>query len=232
MFGSKDGELLAIMTVMFLIAALFAGFFYFGYSSASSGESYMLANQVNASALSHNYTALKTAFVKAQSNYTGLKSNYTTLQAIVSDPYYSETLYSDNTVIVPAGSYNYGSYSLTNNLYYAPGTYNLSYYAPYPGYIVFNETNNGRPNNQSGGYFYLYFSNGKPYQAGSYSNSEQDGGQFNSYVAPWTEASPANGNRIVVPVQNGTNYILFTNYNFNRSITVTFSAEYYGYKLG
>lgn len=58
-----------------------------------------------------------------------------------------------------------------------------------------------------------------------------------SNVEPWTQVTPFNNQTMIIPVKNGTNYVIFDNGNANQqhgvnpfSINVTFSMTYHGFK--
>lgn len=164
-----------------------------------------------------------------------------------------QNVYSKINFTIPAGANSYSTNYCT-----VPGYYVLSFNAPYTGYVLFNETNTGQenPGNFIGNFttpslvwLQIYFSTEKPIlthpsiynQSGSCS-----GTTVYSNIAPWTESSPYTNQTVMVPVANGTNYIIFANYNepYTTStagndiyyslkfypINVTFSMKYIGYK--
>ena len=80
-------------------------------------------------------------------NTTELGSNSSSTNNTIVD-----LLYSKKTVHVPAPTYNL-YWNRVVGCYWTDGSYNFSFYAPYAGYLVFNETNSGIPANFSEQYF-------------------------------------------------------------------------------
>ena len=151
-----------------------------------------------------------------------------------------QALYSQKKQVhIAAPSYNQ-YYNYVIGCYWISGYYNFSFYAPYPGYVVFNETNTGIPTNKSIDYLAVYFSTQKPYyyEPQPYNNTSFCPGEIVvSNVEPWTQVTPFNNQTMIIPVKNGTNYVIFDNGNANQqhgvnpfSINVTFSMTYHGFK--
>jgi hypothetical protein len=151
-----------------------------------------------------------------------------------------EILYANKTVTIPAMQHNYVGYNLVIGCYWMAGYYNLSFNAPYPGYIVFNETNSGIPTNFTNTYFVAYLSSEKPRYTPPqpYNDTSFCPGEIvQSNIAPWTQISPYDNQTMIVPIRNGTNYVIFENMNgYDKKginpfpINVTFSMKYYGFK--
>lgn len=147
-------------------------------------------------------------------------------------------LYYKKTVSLPAATYN-PYYNYVIGCYWTSGAYNFSFNAPYAGYIVFNETNTGMPNNFSVGYFSTYISRQRPlyFRPQPYNNTSFcPGWDFLSQIDPWSLIYTYNNQTAIIPVKNGTNYVLFYNENANQEhgvnpfpINVTFSMTYYGF---
>lgn len=124
--------------------------------------------------------------------------------------------------------------------YWIDGYYNFSINVPYSGYVVFNETNSGIPTNFSEGYLTVAFSTEKPRYVtiSTYNESYWCTGEtFQDNVAPYTEILPYSNQTMLIPVKNGTNYVVFYNGNANDRhgvkpfpINVTFSMKYYGFR--
>ncbi len=150
-----------------------------------------------------------------------------------------EVLYVNKTVSVPAPKYNL-YYNYVTGCYWIDGSYNFSFYAPYAGYVVFNETNTGIPNNFTEDYFSAYISKQPPLYFKPQPYNETSfcpGTTFLATINPWTSVVTFNNQTTIIPVKNGTNYIIFYNGNANQEhdvnpfpINVTFSMAYYGFK--
>ena len=150
-----------------------------------------------------------------------------------------EVIAQNKTATLPAASYN-PAYNYVKGCYYIGGYYNFSFYAPYSGYILINETNTGMPTNFTDAYFFAYLSNEKPWYdvVSPYNESSWCTGEtFTSSILPWIEIAPYNNQTMMVPVKNGTNYIIFENFNADLKhgvnpfpINVIYSITYYGFK--
>ena len=199
-------------------------------AAANSNQSY--------ASLQANYSLVVSKLSNLEQNYTTLlsernSSGNNTPQEVV------QVLYRNKTVHIPAPTYN-PYYNYVIGCYWTDGTYNFSFYAPYSGYLVYNETNSGIPANFSDQYFAAYISTQKPryFKPQPYNETSFcPGFTMISTTEPWTAMSGYNNQTIVVPIKNGTNYILFYNGNANQQhgvnpfpINVTFSMTYYGFK--
>ncbi len=198
------------------------------------------------SALKANYSNLLNNLTTLKSNYSSLKTQYTLLQSQKNQTVNNsvqivkQVLYSQKTLTLQPPSYNYNGYNYVTGCYWIGGYYNFSFYAPYSGYIVFNETNTGIPANFSTVYFSAIFSGEKPWYdtVSSYNTSSWCTGEtVTSNIAPWTQVTPYNNQTMIIPVKNGTNYVILYNDNANEkhgvnpfAINVTFSMTYYGFK--
>ena len=150
-----------------------------------------------------------------------------------------QVLYSKKTVRLQAPTYN-PYYNYVIGCYWTDGSYNFSFYAPYAGYLVFNETNTGIPANFTNSYFGAYISTQKPryFKPQPYNETSFcPGFTMLSTTEPWTAIGAYNNQTLIVPIKNGTNYILFYNGNANDQhgvnpfpINVTFSITYYGFR--
>lgn len=189
----------------------------------------------NLAALQANYSAEVARFNNLQQNYTSLLGKYeatsSNQQKII------QVLYSDKTVYITAPVHNY-NYSYLNGCYWIDGYYNFSFNAPYAGYVIFNETNTGKPNNKTFGWFGMYISTQKPvYAIISPYNLTGCTGESMWYIeTPVTGIAPAKNQTMIIPVTNGTNYVIFYNGNaylpwgLDNPINVTFSMKYVGLK--
>lgn len=192
-----------------------------------------LLNTINS--LKANYSSLKTqySYLQAQYNASKIQASNSSIQIV------KQVLYSKKTVSLPAASYN-PYYNYVIGCYWTAGAYNFSFNAPYPGYIVYNETNTGIPANFSYQYFSAYISTQKPryFKPQPYNDSSYcPGWDFLSTTEPWTDITSYNNQTLIIPIKNGTNYVLFFNLNANQQhgvnpfpINVTFSMTYYGFK--
>jgi hypothetical protein len=137
-----------------------------------------------------------------------------------------QTLYDNKIINIPPETVYYYPDGITYD--YIPGQYNFSINVPYPGYINITETNTGLTNNATAAYFFISVSRQKP-MVGGFGNPPNKL-WFSGFYSPWIGAGPANGATMTIPVLNGTTYIIFENYNYNRGITVTFSIKYVGFR--
>ena len=192
-----------------------------------------------------NYTSLKANYSMMASRLNGLEQNYTTLLekynagSNSSPQEVMQVLYQNKTIHLAAPIYN-PNYNRITGCYYIDGYDNFSFDAPYSGYLVFNETNTGIPTNFTSVYFSAYISTEKPryVMASAYNGSYWCSGEtVQSNVAPYTQVTPFNNQTMIIPVRNGTNYVVFYNGNANDQhgvnpfgINVTFSMKYYGFK--
>ncbi len=188
--------------------------------------------------LEANYSAEVSRFNNLERNYTALldkshASNVITTQEVVN------ALYHNKTVHLSAPLYN-PNYNRITGCYYIDGYENFSFYAPYSGYVVFNETNDGIPTNFTSAYVNMILSTEPPrYVAASPYNGSYwcSGETVQSNIAPYTVVSPFNNQTMIIPVRNGTNYFYFDNGNANQQhgvnpfpINLTFSMTYYGFR--
>lgn len=202
-----------------------------GYFVNSSGHS---AVQSSTIVPTHTATVQQVASTTIAMNTKGLQRATNNSTQIV-----KEALFVNKTVTVPAPTYNQ-YYNYVTGCYWIDGAYNLSFYAPYAGYLVFNETNTGIPANFTTSYFGAYISTQKPryFKPQPYNETSFCPG-FNmlSTTEPWVAIDAYNNQTLIVPIKNGTNYILFYNGNANQEhgvnpfpINVTFSITYYGFR--
>ena len=168
------------------------------------------------------------------------QSSFSSTTTIPQNSTVVQMLYSNKTVHISAPEYNTAGYNYVTGCYWIDGYYNFSISVPYTGYIVFNETNTGIPTNFTEGYFSAAFSTEKPryVNVSSYNESYWCTGEtFQTNIAPYTMILPYNNQTMLIPVKNGTNYIVFYNGNANQKhgvnpfpINVTFNMKYYGFK--
>ncbi|MCL5102064.1 MAG: hypothetical protein M1544_01775 [Candidatus Marsarchaeota archaeon] len=204
----------------------------------------------NAILTNQSYNSLEARYTETVSQFNALKSNYTALETnyngIVSKLNAStrlnyseinETLYKNKRVYISAPLHNY-NYSYVNGCYWISGYYTFSFVAKYSGYIIFNETNTGQQNNFSTAWFSIAVSPQKAVYSiiSPYNLTGCTGEGFWGSVAPWSFAAPANNQTIIIPVINGTNYVILYNNNayskrdIDEPINVTFSLKYVGFK--
>lgn len=224
-----------IVMLLIVIAALF-------YSNSQSKQAITYANSGSGSQ-NQSYASLQANYSMLVSKLNGLEQNYTALMVErnssgnVATQEVVQSLYSDKTVHIAAPTHNY-NYSYLNGCYWISGYDNFSFYAPYAGYIIFNQTNTGKISNKTFNWFGISVSTQKAqYDVISpYNLTGCTGETFWSIIAPWVYAGPANNQTIIIPVTNGTNYVILYNNNayapwsFDSPINVTFSIKYVGFK--
>jgi hypothetical protein len=221
--GVSNTAMVALLAVV-LIAGVIAGHF------LTSGNQ---ASYQPATTAPTTVPGVTTILNKSHVNNTLSAQNTSSPQII------REVIYSKKTVTVPAPTYN-PYYNYVIGCYWTSGAYNFSFYAPYAGYVVFNETNSGIPNNFSYGYFVTYISRQKPlyFKPQPYNDTSFcPGWGFLSQIDPWVSVYTYDNQTAIIPVKNGTNYVLFYNENANQKhgvnpfpINVTFSMTYYGFE--
>ena len=222
--GGVSNTVIVALLVAVLVVGVLAGHFFTSGNQASYQPTTTAPTTVSSAT---------TIFNVSHSNNTLSAQNASNLQII------KEVLYSKKTVSIPAPTYN-PYYNYVIGCYWTDGAYNLSFYAPYAGYIVFNQTNSGIPTNFSWNYFIVYISRQKPfyYKAQPYNDSSFcPGSVMLTSIEPWAPISWYNNQTVIMPIKNGTNYLLFYNGNANQKhgvnpfpINVTFSMTYYGFK--
>jgi len=205
------------------------------FSSYNTLKSNNTALQTASANLKANYDTLMSKLSTANSNYASLSSNYATLSDKYNSSRYNlthpdvQTFYSDKTVNVPPEKsktyYNMTYYQ--NYVQYIQGQYVFSFNAPYDGYVTFNESNTGTQNNSTSAGLIVWISTEEPYNVSTASGAAYQ--TLSSFVAPYVNSASASGQTAIIPVSNGTNYVIFNNYNLNQGITVTFSMKYVGF---
>ena len=170
--------------------------------------------QSNYNTLKSNYTTEKVNFSSLHAAYNNLSEKYNITEYNLTHPYI-KILADKQIVSIPAETYNY-----TTGSYEAP-SYNFSFSAPYPGYLVVNYTVSPINNNPKNSTFSLQVSTEKPYYYGGVVN-------FDSYVDPYITYAGPNGQTFNLPVINGTNYVMLNNFN-NQTVTIEFSMKYVGF---
>ncbi len=222
--GGVSNTVIVALLAVALVVGILAGHF---FTSGNQG-SYQSTTTAQTTVPSTT-----TIFNASHSNNTLSTQNASNPQII------KEVLYSKKTVTLPAPSYN-PYYNYVIGCYWTGGGYNFSFYAPYAGYIVFNETNSGIPANFSYQYFAAYISRQEPryFKPQPYNDSSYcPGWEQLATIEPWINMVSYNNQTQIVPVKNGTNYVLFVNWNANQKygvnpfpINVIFSMTYYGFK--
>lgn len=181
------------------------------------------------------YQNLNSSYVQVTNNYGSLHSNYSLVStalnttkvklANVSQKYniteynlthrYVKALFNDTLISIPEPVYNYTSTTTSG------GVYNYSFYAPYSGYLVFNATPSILNSNNYDNWV-VYFSQEKPY---SYSGQLS----FDRYLSTYATIAPGQGITYIIPVKNGTNYMLIYNLNYTTPVGVFLNLKYVGY---
>ena len=133
-----------------------------GYLVGQSSHKSLYSSNPN---LIGNQTASTTQITTIQpttiSVSTTTIANINTSQQSSSNSTVKDVIASKETVSIAAPTYN-PYYNRVIGCYYVDGAYNFSFYAPYSGYVVFNETNTGIPNNFTIQYFAAYISRQNP----------------------------------------------------------------------
>ena len=181
------------------------------YSSVKYNYSVL---QSNYNTLKSNYTIEKVNFSSLQAAYNNLSEKYNITEYNLTHPYI-KILANKQVVSIPPETYNY-----TTGFYEAP-SYNFSFSAPYPGYLVVNYTVSPINNNLENSTFAIYITTEKPYYSGGVAT-------VNSYILPYEKYSGSAGQTAILPIVNGTNYVLLNNYN-NQTVTAEFSIKYVGF---
>ncbi len=215
--GNKSNRFaIIILGILFIVALAFA----------------ILGTYQNSST-NHQLNQLNNEYTQLQTNYTALQTSYNKQSLQLNAAEYNltnpvtEILYSQKTVnIPPEVETNYFNTTYQQEYsQYNEGQYNFTFYAPSAGYILFNETNTGVANNFTSSGFVLYISTETPYYYTDVSGVQIL--EFNRYIAPYTTFAPQQSKTVMIPVQKGTNNVLFENFNL-QGITVTFNMEYVG----
>lgn len=182
--------------------------------------------------LRENLSNLRNNYYTVEANYTSILNYYKALLYNVSNPYV-ETLANNKSVDISGYRYN-SSYSYEPNwAYYKAGGYwymdnysafNTSFNLPYYGYLVINLTSTLQ-NNASGGPIPVYFSQQKPYFNITNGSAAIT---VDRYIEAYTTILPAQSKNYIIPVSNGTTYMII--YNDNSSgTTITYNIKYVGF---
>lgn len=182
--------------------------------------------------LSENLSSLRENYYGVEANYTNISNYYKALLYNVSNPYV-EVLAAGKNVYLAGYVYN-SSYSYEPNwAYYKAGnfwylynysTFNTSFNLPYSGYFVLNMTSSLQ-NSAEGGPVDVYFTQERPYFNISNGTAVL---QVNRYNASYATIVPAQNKNYVIPVLNGTTYMVI--YNWNSSGTsITYNIKYVGF---
>lgn len=199
------------------------------YQSIAAGRNYSQA----LSSANSNYSTLQTqsqSIISAlQNQVLNTTSSYINAEYNLTHPFI-EMLYKNESVNIPPATgvtyYNttYGK-QLTS---YEPGEYDFSFNAPYYGYLLFNETNSGMNSTLKSAPFKMFIATVPPSDFPTVAGQKYH--SFNTYLAPAIVLGPQSGKTYIIPVENGTNYVIFYNYNYNQSVTATFNMEYVGFR--
>jgi hypothetical protein len=239
---------IAILVIILLI--------YF-YTQASSNYKSILPKY---SALVSNNLELNTELASQlpalQNSLSSLTAKYDQIEYNLTTPY-TKLLYSSYSVDIPGRNVSQpnttttyagpiGTFNTTNSITYY--TYNFSFYAQYPGYLLFNVTSS-KVNTQTNPTWAVLVSNSKIAQNNTlkYYNFESGGYYENAFspiitgrgtykinfdqnapVSIYAPTPPQAGETVKIPVNSGTVYVWIANFN-NQSITATFSAKYVGF---
>ena len=120
---------------------------------------------------------------------------------------------------------NWAYYKEGNFWYvYNYSAFNTSFNLPYPGYFVVNLTSTLQ-NSAEGGSVDVYFTQEKPYFNISNGTATL---QVNRYNATYATILPAQNKNYVIPVLNGTTYMVIHNWN-SSGTTITYNIKYVGF---
>ena len=205
-----------LMVIVILILAVAA----MAYLYAQKAGAY--TQETNAyGSINSNYTNLKGTVSTLQSQLASVRSQLASNNSLLSSLQYNLThpymMNLENKKVIGIGpaTYNYTVQS------WEPSSYNFSFNAPYPGYLIVNYSAAPINNNLENSTFVVYVSTEKPYYSTGVLN-------LNAYVEPYVRYSGPNSQTAMLPVINGTNYVVMTNYN-NVTATVEFSIKYVGF---
>ena len=199
------------------------------YNSLQQGVKNM---SQNISDLRNSNYLLRENLSNFRNNYTNISNHYKALFYNVSNPYV-ETLAADKNIYLAGYEYN-SSYSYEPNwAYYKEGNFwyvynysafNTSFNLPYPGYFVVNLTSTLQ-NSAEGGSIDVYFTQERPYFNISNGTATL---QVNRYNATYATILPAQNKNYVIPVLNGTTYMVIHNWN-SSGTAITYNIKYVGF---
>jgi hypothetical protein len=182
--------------------------------------------------LRENLSGLRNNYYGVEANFTNISDYYKALLYNVSNPYV-ETLAAGKSVYLAGYVYN-SSYSYEPNwAYYKEGnfwyvynysTFNTSFNLPYSGYLVVNLTSTLQ-NSADGGPIDMYFTQERPYFNISNGTAVL---QVNRYNASYATIAPAQNKNYVIPVLNGTTYMVIYNWN-SSGASITYNMKYVGF---
>jgi hypothetical protein len=211
--------------------------------------------------LESNYTSLSSSYGSQIASLKGelgsLSARYNQTLYNITNPY-TEQLYTNFEVNIPGSSV---SVSTTNTSFTAPiptfnttrfvkyYTYNFSFNATYPGYILLNATGSSANTRTNSSWEFLV-SNGRLITNGTLQyHSFQSGAYYRGAYAPTVTSSgtyltnlnasdpstsyaplPSQASSSIrIPVESGTVHVWIVNFA-NQSSSVTFSAKYVGFR--
>ena len=199
------------------------------YNSLQQGVKNM---SQNISDLRNSNYLLRENLSNFRNNYANISNHYKALFYNVSNPYV-ETLAADKNIYLAGYEYN-SSYSYEPNwAYYKEGNFwyvynysafNTSFNLPYPGYFVVNLTSTLQ-NSAEGGSIDVYFTQERPYFNISNGTATL---QVNRYNATYATILPAQNKNYVIPVLNGTTYMVIHNWN-SSGTAITYNIKYVGF---
>lgn len=228
----------------------------YNYSSLlSSYSSLNTTLHLQFAPLQSSFAAMLIKYNKTEQNLTALSKLYNKTEQNLTAPYTS-TLYSNYAVNIPKRNFSQSntiiSYSgsletvniTSSTTYY---TYNFSFNALYPGYLLFNGTSTG-VNSQTNSSWEVLVSNNKiipngtlqyynfqsrSYYQNIYTPAAANSGTYkvnfdqNSMRSIYSPTPSQASGTIQIPVGSGIVHVWIVNFN-NQSATVTFSAKYFG----
>lgn len=239
-----------VAVVIFVLIAVGFAYLYMQKANVLSQEAAAYGN------LNSNYSIFKTQsqnqILTLQNQLSNVSKKYNATENNLTTPY-SEVLYYQKTLNLPKynesispfnDTYDYstGSYSYYATDNFTWGRFNISFNAPYPGYIVFNGTST-LSNKPSACAWTIYESDKISWRNSTIVSEVLSGSTFiytdrflgndrlfiNLTSTPWVELCPMQSVTYLIPVNKGENYLFIDNDNSTQGQTITFSAKYVGF---
>lgn len=214
MVTKKSGSRIKyVILVVALLAACASLLYYNSQVNGSSATKQLEEYKLLYNNLRYNYSSLQNILNLTSIKLANMSVKYNATRYNLTHPYV-RTLYSNYVVSIAPETYNYSA----NTWVY--GVYNFSFDAPYLGYLVINYSVDPSNITLKSSTFWFYVSKQKPY----YLNGTLT---LNSYVQPYSVYAGPDGSTEIIPITNGTNYVLMQNTE-NKTATVDFSVKYFG----
>lgn len=214
----------AVIIVVALIAVGFA-YLYMQKSSAYTQETGLYNNlnsnystfktqtQSQISTLQGSLTNVQNQLAENKTLLSNVSKKYNTTEYNLTHPYTQIILNNQVETIKPE------TLNTTDNTWYAP-SYNMSFNATYPGYLIINFSAAPNNNNLKNSTLDIYVTQRKPYIQGGVPIVNDFLGYYSAYAGP-------NGS-VKIPVSPGTNYIDISNF-YGQTVPVQLTITYVGY---